>query len=61
MLKHIKGNLIDLAEEGEFDIIIHGCNCQNTMGSVLRKRFVNDIRRHMQQTPQHITFTSIPF
>ena len=33
MLKHTKGNLIDLAEQGEFDIIVHGCNCQNTMGS----------------------------
>lgn len=33
MLKHTKGNLIDLAEQGNFDIIVHGCNCQNTMGS----------------------------
>ena len=28
-----KGNLITLAEQGEFDIIVHGCNCFNTMGS----------------------------
>jgi O-acetyl-ADP-ribose deacetylase (regulator of RNase III) len=33
MLKHVKGNLIDLAEAGEFDMIVHGCNCLNTMGS----------------------------
>jgi O-acetyl-ADP-ribose deacetylase (regulator of RNase III) len=33
MLKHTKGNLIDLAEQGEFDVIVHGCNCLNTMGS----------------------------
>lgn len=33
MLKHIKGNLIDLAEQGLFDVIVHGCNCLNTMGS----------------------------
>ena len=32
MLKHIKGNLIDLAEAGEFDVIVQGCNCFNTMG-----------------------------
>ena len=32
MLKHTKGNLITLAEQGEFDVIIHGCNCFNTMG-----------------------------
>lgn len=37
MLKHTKGNLIDLAEKGEFDIIVHGCNCQNTMGSGIAK------------------------
>lgn len=29
---HRQGNLIDLAEAGEFDVIIHGCNCFNTMG-----------------------------
>ncbi len=33
MLNRIKGNLIDLAEQGEFDVIVHGCNCLNTMGS----------------------------
>lgn len=33
MLKEAKGNLIDMAEQGKFDIIVHGCNCQNTMGS----------------------------
>jgi O-acetyl-ADP-ribose deacetylase (regulator of RNase III) len=32
MLKHTKGNLLDLAEAGEFDIVIQGCNCFNTMG-----------------------------
>jgi len=33
MLKHAKGNLIDMAEKGHFHIIVHGCNCFNTMGS----------------------------
>ena len=31
-LIHTKGNLLDLAEAGEFDIIVQGCNCFNTMG-----------------------------
>jgi O-acetyl-ADP-ribose deacetylase (regulator of RNase III) len=31
-LKHTQGNLLDLAEAGEFDIIVQGCNCFNTMG-----------------------------
>jgi O-acetyl-ADP-ribose deacetylase (regulator of RNase III) len=33
MLKHTKGNLLDLAEQGAFDVIVQGCNCFNTMGS----------------------------
>lgn len=33
MLKHVKGNLIKLANDGEFDVIIHGCNCYNNMGA----------------------------
>ena len=32
MLKHAKGNLIDMAENGDFDVIVQGCNCFNTMG-----------------------------
>lgn len=31
-LKHTKGNLLDMAENGDFDIIVQGCNCFNTMG-----------------------------
>jgi len=32
MLIHKVGNLLDLAEAGEFDIVVQGCNCFNTMG-----------------------------
>jgi O-acetyl-ADP-ribose deacetylase (regulator of RNase III) len=31
-LKHTKGNLLDLAEAGEFDVVIHGANCFCVMG-----------------------------
>jgi O-acetyl-ADP-ribose deacetylase (regulator of RNase III) len=31
-MKHAKGNLLDLAEAGAFDVIVQGCNCFNTMG-----------------------------
>ena len=31
-MKRVQGNLLDLAEAGEFDIIVQGCNCFNTMG-----------------------------
>lgn len=33
MIKIIKGNLIVLALQGEYDYIIHGCNCYNIMGA----------------------------
>lgn len=37
MLKHMQGNLITLAEEGHFNIIVHGANCFNTMGKGIAK------------------------
>ncbi len=30
-----KGNLLDMADRGDFDIIIQGCNCFNAMGAGL--------------------------
>ncbi len=36
-MKTIKGDLIKLALEGKFDIIIHGCNCFCTMGAGIAK------------------------
>ena len=45
MLKHAKGNLLDLAEAGEFDVLVQGCNCFNTMGGgiarEIRERYPN--------------------
>lgn len=32
-MKSIQGDLIKLALAGEFDVIIHGCNCQCEMGA----------------------------
>lgn len=31
-MKIIKGDLLQLAVDGEFDAIVHGCNCFNSMG-----------------------------
>jgi O-acetyl-ADP-ribose deacetylase (regulator of RNase III) len=36
-MKTVRGDLIKLALAGEFDVIIHGCNCQCTMGSGIAK------------------------
>lgn len=32
-LKTVQGNLVSMVKEGKFDIIIHGANIHNTMGS----------------------------
>lgn len=36
-MKTIEGDLILLAQKGEFDVIIHGCNCFCTMGAGIAK------------------------
>lgn len=45
MIEYIKGDLIQMAEQGELDAIAHGCNCFCMMGSgiaVAMRRFTND-------------------
>lgn len=37
-MKTIKGDLIKLAQAGEFDVIVHGCNCFHTMGAGIAKQ-----------------------
>lgn len=36
-MKHREGDLIALALQGEFDVIVHGCNCFHTMGAGIAK------------------------
>ncbi|MES1909892.1 MAG: hypothetical protein MHM6MM_002576 [Cercozoa sp. M6MM] len=42
-LRLVRGDLIELAEQGAFDVIVHGCNCQCSMGKgialAIKKRF----------------------
>jgi O-acetyl-ADP-ribose deacetylase (regulator of RNase III) len=33
IMRTIKGDLVELAALGEFNVIVHGCNCFNTMGA----------------------------
>ena len=42
MLKKTKGDLLDMAVHQHFDIIIHGCNCFNTMGAGIAKQIATD-------------------
>lgn len=36
-MKVVQGDLIERALNGEFDVIIHGCNCQCAMGAGIAK------------------------
>ncbi|RYD20572.1 MAG: hypothetical protein EOP88_14530 [Verrucomicrobiaceae bacterium] len=36
-MKTVAGDLIQLAKNGEFDLIVHGCNCMCTMGAGVAK------------------------
>lgn len=36
-MRIVHGDLIKLALAGEFDVIIHGCNCQCAMGAGIAK------------------------
>lgn len=40
-MKYVKGDLLALTEQGKFDIIIHGCNCHNTMGSGVARQIAD--------------------
>ena len=35
MYNEVKGNLITLALQGQFNVIAHGCNCLSNMGAGL--------------------------
>lgn len=38
MLTKITGDLIDMGRRGEVTVIVHGCNCMNTMGAGIAKK-----------------------
>lgn len=33
MINYIEGDVVKLAKEGAFDVVVHGCNCLSTMGA----------------------------
>ena len=44
-MKEVKGDLIHMAKNGDFDIIIHGCNCYCAMGAGIAK----SIKQHFPE------------
>lgn len=41
-MRIVTGDLLTLANSGEFDVIIHGCNCFNTMGSGIARAIASN-------------------
>ena len=42
MLHRTTGDLLELARDGEFDVIVQGCNCFNTMGKGIAKQIKDE-------------------
>lgn len=40
-MKEVTGDLIKLAQDGQFDVIVHGCNCFCTNGKDLNTSMSN--------------------
>lgn len=40
-MRIVKGDLLKLALQGQFDAIVHGCNCFNTMGAGIAKQIAH--------------------
>lgn len=37
-LKRARGDLVQMADQGQFDCIVHGCNCFRTMGAGIARQ-----------------------
>jgi len=53
-MKEQTGDLLVLADAGEFDVIVHGCNCFHTFGAgiarAIKKRWPEAYRTDVQRT-----------
>lgn len=38
MLNRARGDLVEMADQGLFDVLVHGCNCFKTMGAGIAKQ-----------------------
>lgn len=63
----VKGDLLDMASNGTFDVIVHGCNCFNTMGGGIARQIREQYPQAYQVDCQTVsgdimklgTFTSV--
>jgi len=65
-MKVITGDLIEMANEGRFTNVVHGCNCQATMGAgvaraikvAFPRAYAADVELHMTATDRLGTVSS---
>jgi O-acetyl-ADP-ribose deacetylase (regulator of RNase III) len=41
-MKSVRGNLVTMSQGGMFDVVVHGCNCFNTMSKGLAESIMNE-------------------
>ena len=51
--KEVRGNLIELALQGHFDVVVQGCNCFNKQGAGISGQFV----KHWKTDTYHLETT----
>lgn len=39
-MKEVEGDLLDMFENGQFDVIVHGCNCFNNMNAGIAGKII---------------------
>lgn len=42
-MKTVQGNLLRMAKQGHFDVILHGCNCFNAMGAGIADQIAKEM------------------
>src|SRR5690554_205597 len=52
-MKVVKGDLIKLAIEGQFDAIVHGCNCFKTMGAGIALQIANTFPAALEKDKEY--------
>ena len=49
MLTYIEGDLVKAFENGEVDVLVHGCNCYCTMGAGIARQIKNKFPKAFQR------------
>src|SRR6187401_1634642 len=63
-MRRIRGDLLQLAIDGDFDVIVHGCNCQCQMGKgialSIKKTFPEASEADCRRAKGDVTMRRVP-